>query len=248
MWPASGTRTCRIVVVAHHVAALGGDQQRRHGQLRGIRVEIVGVEAFVRRAHRAFVAGVQPFGAQLQLGIGPGRAERAHAFGVRAGTRERHRVDVPRQLARVVAAVRARDGRIDQHDGGEPADAAPGRARGDPRAHRMADEARARQIERGDERRDVVRLRIETVVERRRRVRQPAAAHVEHVGVERRAEGFADEAPRDRGARDAGNQHDRRARRARAGRAAVAQIVLADAVGADVRAVQESRGHEDAPK
>ena len=74
----------------------------------------------------------------------------------------------------------------------------PRRGARDPRAHRMADEAGARQAERGDERRDVVGLRIEAVVERRRRVGQPAAAYVEHVGIERRAEYFADETPRDR--------------------------------------------------
>jgi len=51
------------VLVAHHIAALGGDQQRRHVQLCCVCLEIVGMEALVRFEYCALVTGVQPLSA-----------------------------------------------------------------------------------------------------------------------------------------------------------------------------------------
>ncbi len=81
-------------------------------------------------------------------------------------------------------------------------------ARRDARAHGMADQAEFTQTERRDERGHVGGLRVEAVVEGRRCRRQATAAYVEYIGVVRAAQHFADEAPRDRRAGNARNQHD----------------------------------------
>ncbi|ODV41217.1 hypothetical protein AWV79_00295 [Cupriavidus sp. UYMMa02A] len=52
------------VLGAHHVATAGGHQQRRHGHVRQVYVDIVFMEAVEARQDGALVARVQPFGTQ----------------------------------------------------------------------------------------------------------------------------------------------------------------------------------------
>ncbi len=107
----------------------------------------------------------------------------------------------------------------------------------------MADHAVALQAQRLGEGDHVGRLCIEAVVQRLARFGQAAAAHIEHIGVELAAEVFADEAPGHGRAGDARHDDDRVARLAALARAAVAQVVLADAVGEDVGAVEKGGRH-----
>jgi hypothetical protein len=107
--------------------------------------------------------------------------------------------------------------------------------RGDAAAHRVADDDVGLKFQHGGELGHVARIVLERIAEMRAALGEAAAAHIEHIGVEGLAEALADEAPGDRRAGDAGHEDQRPAA------AAVAQVVLADAVCADVRAVPEGR-------
>ena len=98
----------------------------------------------------------------------------------------------------------------------------------------MADQVVAVQAQGGGEGGDIVRAGLGAVVQFRTAGRQAASADIQHIGVEVPAEAFGNEAPGDRRAGDTGDQDQRRAL------AAIAQVVLANAVGLDVAAVDES--------
>ncbi|MCY1295464.1 hypothetical protein D9M70_448060 [compost metagenome] len=214
------------VFLADHVTAARGHQQRRHVDLRQVGVDIVFMEAVEAGQDCALVAGVQPLRAQAQLVFGPGRTETAHAFRIDALLGQPDRIDVPRQLRRIGAAARPRHRRIDQYQPRQPSGLAACGADADARAHRMADDGIALQPERFGKRDHVGSLRIEAVIQLRAGLRQAAAAHVEHIG-------------------DARHDDDGIALRARTVLAAIAQVVLADAIGVDIGAVEEGAGRHE---
>ncbi|MDT4849550.1 hypothetical protein FQZ97_836740 [compost metagenome] len=233
------------VFLADHVTAARGHQQRRHVDLRQVGVDIVFMEAVEAGQDCALVAGVQPLRAQAQLVFGPGRTETAHAFRIDALLGQPDRIDVPRQLRRIGAAARPRHRRIDQYQPRQPSGLAACGADADARAHRMADDGIALQPERFGKRDHVGSLRIEAVIQLRAGLRQAAATHVEHIGIELPPELLADEAPRDRRAGDARHDDHGIALRARTVLAAIAQVVLADAIGVDIGAVEEGAGRHE---
>ncbi len=103
----------------------------------------------------------------------------------------------------------------------------------------MADDGIARQAERMRKGGHIRRLRVQPVVQRIAGLGQAASANIQDVGVEVLAELLADKAPGDRRAGDAGHDYHGVALRARAGAAAVAQVMLADAVGEHIAAVEK---------
>ncbi|MNR10864.1 hypothetical protein D3C85_1271360 [compost metagenome] len=198
------------------------------------------MEPFEAGQHRALVAGVQPLGAQLALRLGPGGAKGPHAFCIGALHGQADRIDIPRQLRRIGAPPRPRNGRIDHHQPRQPGRAGTCRPDADAATHRMADDLVARKAQRLGECHHVRRLCIEAVVERIPSRRQAPSAHIEHIGIESLAKTLTDETPGNGRAGDARDDDHRVAPFAPSAGAAVAQVVLADAVRVDVAAVQES--------
>ncbi|KAG0751153.1 hypothetical protein G6F24_014590 [Rhizopus arrhizus] len=167
-------------------------------------------------------------------------AERAHGVRVHAVAGLRHGIHIPGQLARVRPAAGTGHRRVDQDQPAQAGGPGPAGAHPDAPAHGMPDQAVSLQSQRLRERQYVRGLRVQAVVQRGAGLRQPAAPHVQDVGIERLAETFADEAPCDRRAGDARHDHD--GVPTRGVRTAVAQVVLADAVGVDVAAVEVGTG------
>ena len=114
----------------------------------------------------ALVAGVQPFGAQLQLGLGPARAKGAHGIPVHALSGLPDRIDIPGQLGRIGPASGAGYRRVHQHQPGQAGRPGAGGADADARAHRVAHYRIARQAQGGGEGGQVGGLGIQAVVER----------------------------------------------------------------------------------
>ena len=230
------------VLAAHHVAALGRDQQQRVLDAGQVGMDVVTAEVLEALHDGRLVAGVQPLGAQLALLFGPGGAEGAHGLGIHAQRGLADGVHIPGQGGRVGAAAGAGDRRIDDDQAREPHRLAARGAHGDAPAHGVADQRPALQAQGLGEGGHVGGLGIEAVVQARAGGRQAAPAHVQHIGVELAAQVLGHEAPGHGRAGDAGDQDDGVALRAFALGAAVAQVVLADAVGVDVAAVAECAG------
>ncbi|KAI1695405.1 hypothetical protein Ddc_21237 [Ditylenchus destructor] len=91
------------VFIEDHAAASGHHQRGRGLEVGQVVVEVHRVEVIEGSHDGGFVAGVQPFGAQLQLCRCPRGAEGAHRLRVHADQGLADGVDVPRQLARVFA-------------------------------------------------------------------------------------------------------------------------------------------------
>ena len=107
-------------------------------------------------------------------------------------------------------------------------------------AHGVARPGITLQAERVGESDHVLRLGIEAVVELGRCLRQTASANVEDIGVEAAAERSPTKPQVTAGLVMPGSRMITASRPARAPCAAVAQVMLADAVGADVGAIQKS--------
>ncbi len=202
MCPAPATRTCTVPGASASISATsassttsprGRHQQPRRPHPRQVRVHVVLVKPLEAGDHRPLLARVQPLGAQLQLLGRPARAVRLHLLARHPLARLRHRVHVPRQLRRVRPPARPRHRRIHHRQPRQPRLARARRTDPDARAHRVAHHAVARQPQRARKRQQVLGLHIQAIVQLRPRLRQPAPAHIQDVGVELLAKTLAHE-------------------------------------------------------
>ena len=236
------------VLAAHHVAALGRDQQQRVLDAGQVGMDVVTAEVLEALHDGRLMAGVQPLGTQLALLFCPGGAEVAHGFGIHAQRGLADGVHIPGQGGRVGATARARHRRIDDDQASEPGRLAARSTYGNASAHGVADQRPARKAHCLGEGGHVGGLGIESIVQARAGRGQTTAAHVQHIGVELTTQVLGHEAPCHGRAGDAGDQDDGVALRALAIGAAVAEIVLAYAVGVDVAAVEKCAGHAVSPQ
>ncbi|MNJ52959.1 hypothetical protein D3C77_483290 [compost metagenome] len=149
------------------------------------------------------IAGVQPFGTQLQLLFAPGRTESSHCLGIHAQLGLSDRVDIPRQLARIVAPTWTGYRWVDQHQALQARRTECSGANGKARAHRVAHKVILLQPQCLSEGDDIERTGIGVVSQIRATGRQTAAANIKDIGVEILAQHLANKAPGDRWAGDA---------------------------------------------
>lgn len=176
---------------------------------------------------------MQPFGARAHLVLSPLGIAHLERFEVdSAGLRFVDRIQEKRQLLHVGPAARAAYRRIDEDDtvyGIGMLVRKPGR---DPRPQRMTHHRIPLELERGRERGDIGRIGIQRIVQIRTGLGQPAPTKVQHKRIAQAPEAFADEVPGRGRIGDAGQHDQRRAF------AAVPQVVLANAVRADISAIK----------
>ena len=196
------------VVPRHHVAGLGNglncdarlsppqlgdggrrddravpaaDEQHRLGKPRPVFEEVLGLEARMGLEHCGLVAAGQDLRAQPQLPLGPLRVVAAHGGGVGAGLRL---AQLPQErLARRRVRAAARAGRRRVHQDQRPVAVGSvqhGVRGGDPGAHRMTDEHRPPQSERGDDSGDVSGVVRQPVLPGPGAVALPPAADIRH--------------------------------------------------------------------
>jgi hypothetical protein len=108
---------------------------------------------------------VQPFGAQLQLFLGPGGAEGAHRLGIHPDQGLANRIDIPRQFARILAPAWAGHRWIDQHQTVNPGRMTHRAAHRKSRTHGVADQVVAVQLHGLGESADVVGAGVSAVVQ-----------------------------------------------------------------------------------
>ncbi len=215
MWPVPGTSTTDASGFAFAASSAPAavttglsPPWMQHGRCghRGPDVEeVVGLEAGVRGDDRVARDRAHPARAQLLLPAGPAGPGRGDLVGVRAAAGLVELAEEGVERGRVRPASRTAHRRVDEHRGAQVE--AGGGEGGDPRAHGVPEHERAAQLEGVDDRRDVAGVGVE--VPGVPAVGEAATADVEDDRPHEIGEIAGDEVHGDRGARDAGDDHER---------------------------------------